>query len=346
MVEPLGIVGVIGVAGQITQAAVELGLDWIDAPADAKEFLTEMQTLKTILSETHTNIIINDDFKDAFHGRHSTLLTQLGPSAGSTDASAMVSICKQELDNLLNDLTKQAHGSKVGWERLKGAFLSKRRREAVENLQRQCGTLNRLLAVDAMALASHTHKEVTEARKEQRIWQTDRDSQAILDWITAADYSAQQSDFLQRRQMGTGQWLLDSTDYQQWVEAIQQTLFCPGIPGAGKTILTSIVVDDLHERFRDDHRVAVAFLYCNFQREDDQKVEDLLSSLLKQLSQHQSPLPECIRSLYDKHKGRARPSLYELSRALQTVARLFSQVFIVVDPLTSASYLMVVERTS
>jgi hypothetical protein len=207
-----------------------------------------VQTLKTILSETNTNLLLNNDFKDAFRGRHSTLLTQLGPSAGSTDASAMLSICKQELENLLKDLTKQAYGGKVGWERLKGAFMSNRRREAVENLQRQCGALNRLVAVDALALASHTYKEVTEARKEQRIWQTDQDSQAILDWITVTDYSSQQSDFLRRRQMGTGQWLLDSTDYKQWVAAIQQTLFCPGIPGAGKTILTSVVVDDLHER--------------------------------------------------------------------------------------------------
>ncbi|KAH7377125.1 ankyrin repeat protein [Plectosphaerella cucumerina] len=331
MAEPLGIIGVIGVAGQIIQAAVKLGLDWKDAPADAVLFIAEIQTLKTVLSETHTNILLNDDFNNAFHGRHSTLLTLLGDGAGPTDTSLMVSTCKQELETLLDDLKKRAEGRRAGWERLKGGFLAKKTREAVENLQRQCATLNKLVAVDAMTLAVHTHKEVTQARKEQRDWQADRESQAILDWITTADYSAQQSDFLRRRQPGTGQWLLDSAEYQQWIDSTQKTLFCPGIPGAGKTILTSIVVEDLGSRYHDDRGVGIAFLYCNFRRQDEQKVEHLLSSLLRQLSQDQTSLPDCVKALYDQYKGKTRPSLDQLCRVLQSVAKLFSRVFIVVD---------------
>ncbi|KAG7289878.1 hypothetical protein NEMBOFW57_006255 [Staphylotrichum longicolle] len=262
MADPFGIVGVAGVIGQIAQVAVKLGLDWKDAPVDVKGFITEIQTLKTVLSETHVNILVNDDFKNAFDGRHSTLM-----------------------------------------------------------------------AVDALALGARIYKEITEARKEQQGWQTNRENKAVLDWVTTADYSSQQSDFIRRRQAGTGQWLLDSTEYQQWTETAKQTLFCPGIPGAGKTILTSIVVDDLHERFRDDVCVGIAYLYCNFRRQADQKVEDLLSTLIRQLSQDQSSLPECLRIFYDKHKGRARPSLDELSRVLQAVADLFSRIFIVVDAL-------------
>ncbi len=190
-----------------------------------------------------------------------------------------------------------------------------------------------MLAVDALALSAHIHKEVTEARKEQQSWQADRENKAVLDWVATADYSSQRSDFIRRRQAGTGQWLLDSIEYQQWTETAEQTLFCPGIPGAGKTILTSIVVDDLYARFRDDVHVGIAYLYCNFRRHADQKVEDILSSLIRQLSQDQSLLPKCLRDLYDKHRGRTRPSLDELSRALRAVANLFSRVFIVVDAL-------------
>ena len=333
MADPFAILGLIGVIGQITQAAVKLGLDWKDAPADAKRFLGEIQALKTVLSEMYANTLVNDDFKNAFNGRHSTFMAQLGDPTNPTNISAMVSTCSQELDGLLDDLKKRAQGHRVGWERLKGAFLGKKTRETVENLQRQCGTLNSLLAVDALALGAHIHKEVTEARKEQQGWQADRKNKAVLDWVATVDYSSQQSDFVRRRQAGTGQWLLDSSEYQQWTETAEQTLFCPGIPGAGKTILASIVVDDLHTRFRDDVHVGIAYLYCNFRRHADQKVEDLLSSLIRQLSQGQSSLPACLRTLYDKHKGRTRPSLDELSRALQAVANLFARVFIAVDAL-------------
>jgi hypothetical protein len=82
--------------------------------------------------------------------------------------------------------------------------------------------------------------------------QLDQEHHAILDWLTPIDYASQQNDYLTRRQPGTGQWLLDSAEYQIWVPTSQQTLFCPGIPGAGKTILTSIVIDHLSTRFQND----------------------------------------------------------------------------------------------
>jgi len=161
---------------------------------------------------------------------------------------------------------------------------------------------------------------------------------AILDWLTPIDFAPQQSDFINRRQPGTGQWLLESAEFKAWVKAEKQTLFCPGIPGAGKTILTSIVVDELTTRFGNDNNVGLAYFYCNFRRQDEQKTEHLLASLLKQLLQSWPSLPEEVKSLYDKHKDkRTRPSLDEVSRTLQSLparySNVFSNVFIIVDAL-------------
>jgi hypothetical protein len=111
-------------------------------------------------------------------------------------------------------------------------------------------------------------------------------------------------------------------------------LFCPGIPGAGKTILTSIVIDKLTTCFENDKTIGIAYIYCSFQRQDEWKAEDLLASLLKQLAQGWSYLPDGVRSLHDNHKNkRTRPSFDEISRNLQSVATLYSRVFIVVDAL-------------
>ncbi len=108
--------------------------------------------------------------------------------------------------------------------------------------------------------------------------------QTVLDWLTTIDYAPQQNDFIGRRQVGTGQWLLDSTEFKTWADTDKQTLFCPGIPGAGKIILTSVVVDELTTRFQNDRSIWIAYLYCNFRRQDEQKAQDLLASLLKQLT--------------------------------------------------------------
>ncbi|KAK3394931.1 nucleoside phosphorylase domain-containing protein [Podospora didyma] len=109
--------------------------------------------------------------------------------------------------------------------------------------------------------------------------------QGILDWLAPIDYASQQSDFIHQRQEGTGQWLLDSPEFKTWLNTSGQTLFCPGIPGAGKTMLTSIVIDHLTSRFANDEDVGIDYVYCDFRRQNEQKPQDLLGNLVKQLSQ-------------------------------------------------------------
>jgi Cdc6-like AAA superfamily ATPase len=164
--------------------------------------------------------------------------------------------------------------------------------------------------------------------------QENQERQTVLDWITPVDYAPQQHDYIARRQGGTGQWFLDSGEFQRWMSTEQQTLFCPGIPGSGKTILTSIVVAELTSRFGSNKNIGIAYIYCNFKQQDRQKAEDLLASLLKQLAQGHPSIPEGVKSLYDKHKGKGtRPSFEEISTTLQSVVALNSRVFIIIDAL-------------
>jgi hypothetical protein len=156
----------------------------------------------------------------------------------------------------------------------------------------------------------------------------------MLDWLTLVDYGDQQTDFIKRRQEGTGQWFLNSTEFQTWRETDKLTLFCPGIPGAGKTILTAIAVDELTTQFNDNNSTGIAYIYCNFRRLDEQTIDNLLASLLKQLAEYLPSLPDTVKDLYNQHKiKRTRPSLDELSRSLQSVAILYSRVFIFIDAL-------------
>ncbi|KAH9209728.1 hypothetical protein DL95DRAFT_449184 [Leptodontidium sp. 2 PMI_412] len=167
----------------------------------------------------------------------------------------------------------------------------------------------------------HKRQDTQEHRQETR--DREQEHSNILNWLTPIDYAAQQQDFISRRQEGTGQWLLESEEFQSWINTDKQTLFCSGIPRARKTILTSIVVEELTTRFSNDLTVGIAHLYCNFRRKDEQKAQDLLASLLKQLSEKPSSLPDSIKSLYGKHKEkRTRPSLDEISRTLQSVGAI------------------------
>ena len=163
-----------------------------------------------------------------------------------------------------------------------------------------------------------------------------KEHQAILEWLTPVNYALVQHDFITRLQEETGQWLLDSAEFHAWLGAVanKQMLFCPGIPGAGKTMLTSIIVDDLNTRFENDSSVGIAYLYCNYKRSHEQKFEDLLLNLLKQLAQRCLVTPDGVQELYNKYKARSdRPLSKDLSETLQSVISSFSKVFIIIDAL-------------
>ncbi|PGG96211.1 hypothetical protein AJ79_09680 [Helicocarpus griseus UAMH5409] len=162
------------------------------------------------------------------------------------------------------------------------------------------------------------------------------EKQAILKWLDATDYAERQSDFLRGRQEGTGEWFLKSDQLLQWCSQPKQTLFCPGIPGAGKTVLASVIIDHLQRRFQDDETIPVVYIYCNFKMREKQKIKDLLKSLLSQfIQQHRQPsLPKNIKDLYERHeKQGTAPTLNELSKALPMVVATFARPLIVIDAL-------------
>jgi hypothetical protein len=165
--------------------------------------------------------------------------------------------------------------------------------------------------------------------------QDDKANEAILNWISDLDYGAQHTDCIARRQEGTGQWLLDSPEFKSWISGSRETLFCPGIPGAGKTILASVVIEELFSRHGSNGSVGIAYLYCNFNRRYGLNV--MLESILKQLAQRQSVLPSVLSHLYKTHKSiGSRPSVDELSTAIHSLlakSSLFSQSFLVIDGL-------------
>ncbi|EDN02634.1 conserved hypothetical protein [Histoplasma mississippiense (nom. inval.)] len=158
--------------------------------------------------------------------------------------------------------------------------------------------------------------------------------QTITEWLTPMNYAPQQNDLISQRQECTGEWLLQSDKFQQWVREPKQALFCPGIPGTGKTIITSIVVHDLLRRFQNDPSVGIAYLYCNFKQQEEQKPADLIASLLKQLLQGQPSVVEVVKDLYNRHKRvNTRPSLDELRSSLQQITASYQRTFIVIDAL-------------
>lgn len=329
--DPSGILGIIGVVGQILAASVKIGLNWKDAPEDTKNFLSELEGLNKVLSETLNNIIKNPDFAAAFRGKQSSVLSSL---VTSDDDSTLMFTCKKELDDLLLKLQKGFNSHRFGWERIKATFLNERTQTAVENLQRRCQMLNSIIAIDNTALTANTNLEVKSTRRELAEDRTSDLKRRILDWISPTDFETQQADNIERRQAGTGQWLLDSQQFQNWITNDRQTLFCPGMPGAGKTMVSSIVIEHLQQLHRDDKSIGLAYAFYNFRRQHEQSPREILSNLLRQLYQRQVTDCKHVQTSYKNHESGNRPlSTEEIATLIQQISSSFAKVYLVVDAL-------------
>ena len=195
MVDPTGIVGVIGVAGQIIQYIFNSCYNWTEAKAEAKSFIHEVLALKTTLQHVY-DLLSDPGFANAFENKSSALLSKLDPlpdtnttdtgqgendSGGlELDMDSLLSTCEDELQRLLSELKKRVGGHKFGWERLKTALVGRKAREAVEDLHRQCQTLTLFLEFGQLTLLIKTISKAIEGQGRSEPKPSDPSSEASV----------------------------------------------------------------------------------------------------------------------------------------------------------------------
>ncbi|KAI1174763.1 hypothetical protein F4777DRAFT_589005 [Nemania sp. FL0916] len=157
----------------------------------------------------------------------------------------------------------------------------------------------------------------------------------IVSWLSNQIYRQEQDTFYKKCQPGTGQWFLGTEEYRTWIDVPGQTLFCPGIPGSGKTILTSIIINDIcTEQMCNDRAVGVAYVYFNYNLKNEHDSHQVLASLLGQLVKTQATIPKFIRNLYKKHRRlETKLSTSDVQATFRSVVSLYSRVFLVFDAL-------------
>ncbi|KAI5816325.1 hypothetical protein BZA77DRAFT_344387 [Pyronema omphalodes] len=96
-------------------------------------------------------------------------------------------------------------------------------------------------------------------------------------------------DIRQQRLEGTGNWFLLEPAFQKWSASISQdvnidaVLACTGHPGAGKSVICSLVFDHLQKQCLSEERACVACLYFDYQYDMNQTPANIVGVLLKQV---------------------------------------------------------------
>ena len=179
---------------------------------------------------------------------------------------------------------------------------------------------------------------IHESVSERRIKELAKERQDILEWFSPLNFYKAQQDVFGRREEGTGRWFIHSNEFQKWTAGSERTLCCYGIPGAGKSVLASIVVDYLRNEFTSGDSFGVAAAYCNFKEVNVQDPVNILGGLCTQLIDNSEPCPEILVDLYKSHEEKkTRPGLKDVMNVFDDVLKSFKKAYLIVDALDECS---------
>lgn len=155
----------------------------------------------------------------------------------------------------------------------------------------------------------------------------------LLHLLSPIDSTEKQRKVLKMRQEGTGNWLLENDEFNIWKNSQESSVLSIfGIPGSGKTILSSCAIDELRQVMSE--RIAVVHHYCDYR--DSRSLNPstvagtLISGLLESLN-----IPDELSSLitHTYQDGHRTPDEAEIRQILDVVLdlRLDHTIFVVLD---------------
>ncbi|KIW77282.1 hypothetical protein Z517_09728 [Fonsecaea pedrosoi CBS 271.37] len=165
--------------------------------------------------------------------------------------------------------------------------------------------------------------------------------ETLLEWIGGStNPSSNHNRAMAQREPETGLWFLESDDFSGWIKT-PGLVWLHGIPGCGKTVLCSTIIEAVKELCSDGTAGKLAYFYFNFQdfpndsHKEDLFMSALLRSLLRQLCANEPTLPDPTQAIYTQHHGTgSNPTHEELTSTLDAVVdHLAKDVYIILDAL-------------
>ena len=297
--------------------ATKAVIDYLKDVKDAKE---EKRVLLDELEQAHHLLETIKFFANPTTGQKYLDSTRDLISKGGLD------LYKDSLD----ELQRLAKKNRFLWP-FKGKDLAKH----VSRVERAKTLFTLVIQGDQVKLASAILEEVQRVRETVReLEQTSRTDaeRGILGWVGRSTPELDHERVAKARLRGTGRWLLERPEFVEWRQAsTPRGLWAAGDPGVGKTILSSLVVDEFLDNELQSG-AGVAYFYFDYTKKETHTADYLLRSVLRQLSALKTPLP---KPLLDFHKVYSVRPVFSsvLASVLALVVQEFSAVYLVIDAL-------------
>jgi len=159
------------------------------------------------------------------------------------------------------------------------------------------------------------------------------EKQSVYSWLRSTDPSKRYHQACELYESDTGDWVFRTPEWKAWVAGRSRCVWIHGIPGAGKTILASHIIDTLKRMCRQGERTACVYYYCYFGNRQDEAAP-LLKWVIDRLCREADVVPQCLYQLF---RYGAEPSLADLLHALEAILQEFQTVYLVVDALDEST---------
>lgn len=152
----------------------------------------------------------------------------------------------------------------------------------------------------------------------------------MFKWLEVTDPSPLHHRARKQYEPETGNWMLRSPEWNDWIECKNRCLWIHGIPGAGKTVLASYLIEEIKSHYKalSEKRCTHIYYYCYFGHNQDEATP-FLRWVMNRLCRESNAVPSCI---YDMFKHGGTPSLIDLMDALELMlSASFDTVYITID---------------
>jgi hypothetical protein len=157
-------------------------------------------------------------------------------------------------------------------------------------------------------------------------------------WLKPTDASINYVNATKLRHPNTGRWFLESDRYSRFKSTLGARLWLRGIPGSGKTVLASTIIEDLILDNANDSESAVIYFFFSFSDESTQKLEDMLRYLIFQLAtSHASTKHYLANLLEDCARGTQKPHIKDLVKVFEQMIGELRSVTVVLDALDESN---------
>ncbi|KAI9852437.1 MAG: hypothetical protein M1838_000757 [Thelocarpon superellum] len=179
---------------------------------------------------------------------------------------------------------------------------------------------------------THVDKRVVAMQTQQETLLSSEYRRQIDKWLSAPDPSSNHNAAREKRQGHTGAWFTEGSQYASWKVNPTSFLWLHGIPGNGKSVLCSTIIEDITQHCHPKPDNVVIYFYFDFNDKEKQGHHGLMRSLVKQLSMQLPSTSPAIKVILSHCQGQ-QPTTEVLLSIFRQMLDEFRQTFVVIDAL-------------